>query len=199
MSIPAKKVFITTKKQVTLFELLNSNPKTKEKAQTIIESGGVWHNKKRIIDLNHKIPAKDTVITYISSRQGDSYTLNKSAIVFECNDFIIINKPAAISTTAERSNIFFNLRYGVEKYLNREIENKKKWYQPQPLSRLDFYVSGLVLFSKNKDAERILFRLTKERKIKKAYHAQIPSAPNNPNCLRIKDFINDKGPVKICS
>ena len=197
MSTPAKKIFITTKTDQSLIEILENNPQTKDNAHIIIDSGAVWYKKKRVSDKNIIIKEKETIKVYTTKQQGDKYTLDTNRIVLETDDFIIVNKPAELSTASERSNIYFNLRYGVEEYINQNTPDKKDWYKPQPLTRLDFNVDGLVLLSKNKKAERELFRLTKERKIKKAYNAILSKNITHPNCKRIKDKIDDKGPVRV--
>ena len=92
MSTPAKKIFITTKTQETVLDLLNSNPQTKNKVQTILDSGAVWHNKKRVLNHAHIIPKKDTIIVYTTDKQGQKYELDPSRVVHETEDFIIINK-----------------------------------------------------------------------------------------------------------
>ena len=197
MSTQAKKLFITPKTTDTVLNILENNPQTKSNAHIILESGAVWYNKKRISDKNTIIKEKETLKIYTTSLQGTKFSLDPKRIIFENDDFIIVNKPPNLSTSSERSNIYFNLRYGVEAYINRNIKNKNDWYKPQPLTRLDLHVTGLVLLSKNKTAEKELFRLTKERKIKKAYHAILPKLNTNPNCKRIKDKLDVKGPVRV--
>jgi len=89
-------------------------------------------------------------------------------IVFENNDYLVINKPAGLVTTNENG---------------REIESLERWLQNKfgdnglkrqgIAHRLDKGTSGLLLVAKNQKYLDFLQKIIKERKVKKTYMALV--------------------------
>ena len=162
----AKAIFYTSKKSQALALLLRENfPKYNNNA--IISSGGVWLNSNRIINPKFQIAAGKTIKFFVSPTQGYRYLFSDESIIKETDDWIVVYKEPLITVAMDRSNINFNLMAGLNDYygfchLNSGV---------QPITRLDYRVAGLCLFSKNKAAERRLFMLMQNRRIKKRYMA----------------------------
>lgn len=182
----AQRYFITAKKATPLLQLLKANL-NHPNPELIIQSQGVHGEKKRLTNPHELIQKGQTIRVYITQNQGRIYELKKTEIILETAHFIIVNKPAGLTTVPDRSNATYNLQKSVHLYLEKQGSS----YTPQPLNRLDFMVSGLVLFSKTKVAEKNLFQQMRNLKIKKAYLAKLDklSSQNYPSCLRIKDYI----------
>lgn len=186
-----KRFFITAKTDTPLLLLLQDflPGKYAANAETIITHGGVWKNKKRVMDPSLLIETLETVKIHTSNFQGKTYALDKNDIVFENNDFMAVYKPVDLNVHAVPSSFYYNLTYGVNVYLQKQGIP----FETNPVTRLDRPVEGLVLFPKHKHSERLLFKLSKERKIKKWYLAALEPRPANPARLRITDKISTDG------
>lgn len=183
----AKKYFVTPKKEgfisESIYELLSKYLKNDFDIKSIILSGGVWVDRKRVIDPNYLIKIPKTIIVYVSVTQGHRYVLNSEDVKLETKDFLIVYKEAQVTSVPDRSNLYMNLSEGVRAYLEKKGSN----YLPTPITRLDFMVDGLVIFAKHKQAEKELFKLSMDRKIWKMYKADVLKKDGLKSCLRIKD------------
>lgn len=180
--------FVTANSETTLLKLLAAHLPSPYNAETVITSGGVWKDKKRIADPNAFIHRQETVKVHLSSFQGKVYTLKEEHVVFENDDLIVVYKPCNLNVHAVPTTIHYHLSYGVEQYLlSRGIR-----FEATPITRLDRPVEGLVLFAKNKPAERKLFDLVKKRKVRKWYTTVLEKS-SGPQCLRIRDNISNNG------
>ncbi|MCP5104931.1 MAG: RNA pseudouridine synthase [bacterium] len=186
-----KRFFVTAKTGTPLLELLSNNLPEKFNPEVVITSGGVWKDKKRITDPAVFIGAGETVKVHISSFQGKTFTLEKEQVVFENPDLLVVYKPCNLNVHAVPTSMHYHLAHGVDRYLRRQGIA----FEATPLTRLDRAVEGLVLFARNKPAERRLFKLVKNRKIHKWYTAALHKNKNgeNPRCLRIRDTISNNG------
>ena len=184
----AKRYFITAKELTTAEKLIEKTLSSVPQAIKSIKSGGVWLNNHRLLDETKQIKKGETLKVYVSDTQGKYYQIESEEIKYETRDFIVVTKPSGLSTVPDRSNLYWNLSYGVQFYL----ESKGLSYCPQAITRLDLMVSGLVLFPKHKAAEKEFFQLTKDRRIHKSYHADLPYFSDPPRYLRVKDKIEFK-------
>ena len=103
-------------------------------------------------------------------------------ILFENDYYLIVNKPAGIPIHAtldkSRDNLFDSLRkkYGNDLFL---------------IHRLDVDTSGVVLFSKKPEANKILDALFKTRDIEKTYHALVVGEAKEAQGV-MEDFLERK-------
>jgi 23S rRNA pseudouridine1911/1915/1917 synthase len=183
-----KQFFITAATETTLLKLLSAHLPSPYNAETVIHSGGAWKDKKRINDPHVVIHRSETVKVHLSSFQGRIYTLKEEHVVFENDDILVVYKPCNLNVHAVPTTIHYHLSYGVEQYLlSRGIR-----FEATPITRLDRPVEGLVLFAKNKAAERKLFDLVKKRRVRKWYTAGLEKG-GGARCLRIRDTISNDG------
>lgn len=101
-------------------------------------------------------------------------------IVFENNDFIVINKDAGINShpTASpewRKGTLVNQLIGQIKGFHREIGEDR----PGIVHRLDKETSGLILVAKNDVTMRKLQKLIHDHKVQKTYLALVIGTPKN--------------------
>ncbi len=190
-----KGFFITAKKETPLLELLAQNIPEKFNPETVITSGGVWlwHKKIRLLNPEYPVPPKETVKVHISSFQGKIHTLEPKQVVYENKDFLAVYKPHNLNVHAVPSSLYYHLAHGVDHYLKQQGIR----FESSPITRLDRAVAGLVLFAKNKPAERKLFELVKNRKVQKWYTAALEKnlTHENPHRIRVKDKISNNGRV----
>lgn len=186
--------YITAKIDTKVSDLLvlNLPDKFKDRFAIILKSGGVWYQRKRHLN-DTIIPAKETIKVYVTATQGHQFILTKDMIFAEENDFLVVKKPPGINTVSDRSDLYWNLTSGIKQY----FMDQGNLYDPQPMTRLDLMVTGLVLYPKNKEAEKSLFKMTQQRKIKKLYHATLSVKPDLPDCLRVKDKLSFLKKAKV--
>jgi len=185
-----KRLFITAVTTTSLLELLSAHLPASYNPGVVIASGGVWKGKQRVTDPNYDVQPRETVKVHISSFQGKAYTLESEQIVFENDDLLVVYKPPDLNVHAVPSSNYYHLAHGVGGYL----ESRGQVYEATPITRLDRPVEGLVLFAKNKPAERRLFSLVKKRKIQKWYTAALEKGAHpHPRSLRIRDRISNDG------
>lgn len=184
-----KRFFITAKEDISLLELLSMHLPSPYNAEVVIASGGAWKDKKRVIDPEIIVHAQETIKVHVGDIQGKSYTLDNKQIIFENNDFLVVYKPSNLNVHAVPTSIYYHLSFGVDGYLR----NQGILFESTPITRLDRAVEGLVIFAKNKPAERRLFELVKKRRIKKWYMAALEKRDENPKCLDIQDRISNDG------
>lgn len=178
-----KKYFITAKKNISLADLVKENIKNID-ADDLISSGACWLDKKRINKKNHIIYAKETIQVFINNKPTSKHSLNSQNIIYEDKNIIVVYKPDKLNVQSDVASQTTNLTFAVQKYLSK----KNISYTPTPITRLDLNVSGLVLFAKNKDTEKKLFALSRERKIYKKYTAFLEYKQNIPKRI----FVNNK-------
>jgi len=183
-----KRFFITAKTETSLRELLITHLPSRYNAEVVIASGGVWKDKKRMTNPDYILHPMETVKVHVSSFQGKAYTIDRGQIIFENRDLMVVYKPCDLNVHAVPTSIQYNLAYGVNNYLQQQGLQ----FEATPVTRLDRPVEGLVIFSKNKSSERELFKLAKERKIKKWYMAALEKQ-GGPKRLRIRDRISNNG------
>lgn len=92
-------------------------------------------------------------------------------VLYKNNQLIALNKPAGVGVQADRT--------GDKALIDlAEIYCKSKLYLPH---RIDRPASGVVLFTKNKNALAILNEAFRGSEVKKTYLAVVKNAPDSPN------------------
>ncbi len=133
-------------------------------------------NDKRITE-DVSISTGDTISVYISDEllngERKISSIEKKRIVYDDNNIIIYNKPANIEIQGNNS-----LEKLLKEYINSDFI--------RACHRLDRNTEGLVIFAKNSDAELIMTKLIKERRIHKYYKAHVYGIPSKK-----EDTLND--------
>jgi 23S rRNA pseudouridine955/2504/2580 synthase len=178
----------------------------KSKIYSIIRKGEVRVNSGRVKP-NSKISSGDLIRIppYLNEVRKEpkhivstsSKTLIRNNILFEDNNFIIINKPYGIAVHGgTRNNI------GI-------IDVVRSIYDDSVdlCHRIDKETSGCLVLSKNKKSNKWFNKLLKDKKIKKKYIAilkghlkgnkEIKSLINKSEASNQKSFISDQGKESI--
>ena len=179
----AKVIFYTSKSNQALDALFYDHFPNYDGAK-IITSGGVWLGQKRLLQPNYLVKAGETLKFFVAPTQGYRYLFSNESIVKETNDWVVVYKEPLITIAMDRSNMNFNLMAGLNDYYGFHNLNSGV----QPITRLDYRVAGLCLFSKNKASERRLFMLMQNRRIKKRYIA----ITKNSNCNQQRFIISNR-------
>lgn len=110
-------------------------------------------------------------------------TINyKDLILYQDSDYLALNKPPMIPTIPDRTGMGFNLI----------TELRKQFEDIKLCHRLDKDTSGVILFAKNKEAQRHLNLQFSRRQVYKEYHA-IVSGKHNFQAETTRGAIHIKG------
>ncbi len=105
----------------------------------------------------------------------DAYKNIKNVeIVFEHEDFMIVNKPEGVLTQRDKSSIPSLNEWCIGYLLSKNFINEKslKEFKPSVLNRLDRNTKGLVVFGKTLAGSQRLSELIKKRDLQKFYFAK---------------------------
>lgn len=146
-----------------LFTAIKSNTNlTDLKINTLLELGSIYLNSKRILT-NQKLPKPSIVRLHLNPRRFPNDRLKLSQIMFENDEFIVVNKPSGIPTQASVDNIKENLLV----YLSEELDRKL-----YITNRLDIGTSGLIIFAKNPQFQTWYNQQLSEGLVEKKYLAE---------------------------
>jgi 23S rRNA pseudouridine1911/1915/1917 synthase len=155
------KQFFTVKfKQegLRLFEIIASELDiSKKKAQAALDAKQVLVNGRRIWMKNHLVKEEDLIEVMAEAKKPAPP--KRLQIIWQDDNYLIVNKPAYLLTNASEESIEARLR----------IQEKNK--SIEAVHRLDQETSGCVLFAKSADAKQAAIPLFKGRNIIKVYRA----------------------------
>jgi len=129
--------------------------------KSLLESNGCTLNGRMERFGSVGLVAGDKVTLESSSREKIDVTKKRPTILFEDSDFVVINKPAGISSEDS------SLKKSLEKSLGHLIL----------MHRLDKGTSGALLFARNENTEKAFQLLFRQRKIEKHYLAIVDGIP----------------------
>ena len=142
--------------------------------ERFLRSGKIKINDKKVKS-NFKIKFNDNIKTYdINIRSFEKkksfipssniIKVNEKGIVFNCEDYLIINKQSGIAVQG-----------GTKSYKNLvDIYSKSKYFdytKPYTVHRIDKETSGILIFAKNRKTAQLFTSLFRLRKVYKTYLA----------------------------
>ena len=187
----AKVYHVTTKKEDTAYNSIHSAlPKLDTLAQ-LFEIGAVWLGTQRLFKQDIRLPSGSTLRVYVSTQRNDTADLSPKQIVAETEDWLIVDKPAGLSSVPDRSHMFYNMTSAVTRYLRQQGLR----YAANPITRLDLMTSGLMLYAKHSTAEKHLSKAMIQHQIRKQYTTLVAPKtlsrePHLPPCLRVRDRLS---------
>lgn len=158
-------------------------------ARKLIEEGGVYLNRKRCqknaktVTTGDKIRIVAAAPEAIAARQ--EFVLEPRHILFEDADIIVVNKPPRLPTHGTIDSSRFHLVEAIENFLEKRDGTKKAYLGIH--HRLDLDTSGVILFSKRKEANPALAQAFQDREVQKTYLAVSLGAKREP--FVIKSFL----------
>ncbi len=193
----ARVFYITATQPMCLLDALIRHLPQIKQPQRVISSGGVWRSNQRLLQPGTSINIGDELKVYECPTQGYWYGFSDESIIHETDDWVVVMKEPLVTVGMDRSNMHFNLMAG----LNHFYGFKNMQTGVQPITRLDYRVSGLCLFSKHKSAERRLFMQMQERRIQKRYLAVVHEGEdihqrvtvNHPLSYKQKAMVSQNG------
>jgi 23S rRNA pseudouridine1911/1915/1917 synthase len=160
----------------------------------ILKVGAVHVNRRRVSNPNLALNVRDAIDFYLDPKQIDqppeTPQISESMIAYEDEEILVFDKPTGLPTqpTLDRSrdNLYTQVlelqrkRFGAKSYVGLH-------------HRLDRDTSGLVLFTKQREVNKAVSELFKDKHITKTYEAIVekenPSVPPLEKQFEVKSFI----------
>lgn len=167
MSFPIPKnahiAYFEVKNSVLLTDYLFSNVnKSQNEILGLLKIGAVHINNKRVVQ-ELLLKKGDVIRVHLFPKRYPSDQVDwKKHIVFDCPDFVVLNKPTKVPVPPTVDNLHENVLHAFSKYLNFPL------YITQ---RLDRGTSGVLVFAKTKTFQSQYNKLLSENQLSKKYLA----------------------------
>lgn len=153
-------LFLRSGASGSLFDLMESHPSLSKKSLDLISLGSVYLNHCRETNPHIEIKPGDLLRVHQEPRRYP-IPFGEKNIVFENDEFLVIDKPSLLPTHATVDNLKENA-LSILQTLRPEV---------YVLNRLDLETRGLLVFAKTKIFHREFQELLKTRRIEKIYRA----------------------------
>jgi len=151
---------------------------SRNKAKQIIDSRTVFVNSRRVWMARHSLRSGDRVEFPDQETAYSPSASAKSTILFEDDDYMIVNKPAGLLSNGQNS---------FEEKLRKQLNISSL----RAIHRLDKDTSGCFLLAKNQSAFDKIVPLFQERAVTKSYEA-IAAGQVEPRVLTIETPIDNQ-------
>tara|TARA_B110001454_G_scaffold219194_1_gene251287 strand:- start:43147 stop:44097 length:951 start_codon:yes stop_codon:yes gene_type:complete len=156
----------------------------------LLKIGAVYLDQKRMTG-DFEMDANNVVRFHLLPRRYDPNLLDvRRDIIFQNEDFLVVNKPALLPVHPTLDNTVENLLSLLQQQLKSPIYG---------LHRLDLETTGLILFAKTESAMMHFQKLFEGREIKKIYKAVVFGSNSRLGYYRHWMEKNPRSPKKISS
>lgn len=174
-----------------------AQPLSKAKVRKLVVAGAVYLNGRRVrIASKELIPgARVEVYVDLSKLHADSasqdrrFEMSDAQVLFEDEYLIVVNKPPGLPTQPTIDEARDNLYAAVKKYLSRKTGEVDPYLGLH--HRLDRDTSGVVLFTKAKEANLGVSEMFVEHLARKVYYAltEKPRGGGVPKEWEVKNYL----------
>lgn len=134
-------------------------------------NGRVLVNGKSVLLTDRVLGVEEVTLCLPPENNQDvSADYEKIEILFEDKNWLVVNKPAGLTSVPGPSDRAKTLVNRVKGYL---IDNHAEDLVPHVITRLDRFTSGVVLIAKNRLAQGLINKQVEEKKINKLYLAVV--------------------------
>lgn len=154
-----------------------------ETIRKMLYSGLVRINQETVIDIDSRIHAEDQIQISLDNEgrySGGQYPLE---ILYENEDFVVVNKPSGIAAIPEKWDHKAALKTAVADYLCRQGQSK---YPPRIVYRLDKEASGIVVAAKAPHIYQRLQQGLAARRVQLEYLALVAGIPQEDGKIELK-------------
>lgn len=167
----------------------------------LIERGAVYLNGKRCKRASKPIFKGDTIRVFLPEKTRAAPTeLTAAQIIFEDQDWIIVNKPPFLPTHATLDNSREHLVSVLQEFIAKRDGKDAKSVYIGVHHRLDRDTSGVILFTKRKEANAAIAKAFQERTVDKTYLAAVLGEPKEKRFV-IKSYLgrDPRNKRRFCS
>ncbi len=134
------------------------------------------------VKISENLPVKigDEITIYIKDEilLGQTASLKKDMIIYNDDNIVIINKPKGILVQSTQNES------GLDAWVNNYFQTN----YIKPCHRLDRNTSGLIIFAKDTESEKIILDIIKKHEIKKYYKCLVYGHPT-PKTATLKAYL----------
>jgi RluA family pseudouridine synthase len=158
-------------------------------ARKLVENGSVYVNTKRCKQNAKVLVMGDKIRLVIDESKDDKeeFLFTADRVVFEDQDLIVVNKPPYLPTHETIDTSRHHLVVALQKFLGDRDKKKPPMVYLGIHHRLDVNTSGLILFTKRKEANAAVAQAFQEHRVQKTYLALSRGKLPEPKVL--KSFI----------
>lgn len=155
----------------------------------LIERGAVYLNQKRCKQASRPVKVGDSIKVFLPQpREKQAVEVNASNIIFENQDWLIVNKPPFLPTHETVDDSREHLVLKLKQFLAARDGGSPQQVYLGIHHRLDRDTSGVILFTKRKEANAAIAKAFQEKSIQKTYLAVCVGTPQNKH-FSIKSFL----------
>lgn len=161
--------------------LERDNPVSKSQVRKLIVAGAVYLNRRRVRIASKSVIVGAHIEVHIdwsrlqtgaqAADLGDSWSMSSSAILYEDAWLIVVDKPPGIPTQPTIDEARANLYAAVSGFLKKRDSNPQAYLGLH--HRLDRDTSGVLLFTKSREANRGVSEMFSKHLIQKEYRALV--------------------------
>jgi RluA family pseudouridine synthase len=156
---------------------------SRKKVKEIIDAGGAYCNKRRILIAKHVVKAGDKVELFWESKEREPSAKRdesrvqalQGAIVFEHAEFVVINKPAGIPSQATLVSSTDTILHVLHSFDPQKFPLSNLFL----VHRLDKDTSGLMMIARTKAMQKKIEEAFRQSSVEKEYEAICFSVPKN--------------------
>jgi 23S rRNA pseudouridine1911/1915/1917 synthase len=146
-------------------------------ARQVIQAGGCYVDDTRCRDERLNMSSGSRLKLVIDDRRPfREFGLTADAIAYEDRDLLVLLKPTGVPVDLSATGREGSLRAAAEEHL----AGGESAHRPAVIHRLDRETTGLVLFGKNRAAERQLYDFFRDNRVRKEYLALVCPPPAEP-------------------
>lgn len=157
-------------------------------ARKLIDSGSVYVNQKRCQQNAKTVAMGDKIRLIISEKEPQELeAFDAARLIFEDQDLLVVNKPPFLPTHETIDTTRFHLVLALQEFLAKRDGKKPSQIYLGIHHRLDRDTSGVILFTKRKEANAAVAQAFQGREVQKTYLALSQGSLSSP--LTIKSFL----------
>lgn len=158
---------------------------SRSQSRKLIEGGSVYVNQKRC-HMNGKVLKRgDKIRIQISEKEPEELSpLEAARVIFENQDWIVVNKPPFLPSHATIDSSRFHLVLALQEFIAKRDKKKPQDVYLGIHHRLDRDTSGLILFTKRKEANAAVAQAFQERTVEKTYLALCQGSLAQPTVIK---------------
>jgi len=130
----------------------------------LLEFGAIYYNSQRLISQNALAKQGGYIRVHTQPRRYNTNKISAEIVIFENDDFIVVNKPAGVPVHPTVDNIKENVLFVLKQKLNRPLFITH---------RLDTPTHGLLLLAKTPEFQKKFNQYLQQGLVQKLYRAVV--------------------------